>query len=191
MRKAGADYLAYALLDAIIDSYFGILEEIGDRIEAVEDELIEQATPRTLVRINWLKREVALVRKAVGPMREVMMRLERGETGLITESTLVFLRDAYDHIVHLGDTIETYRDLLAGMLDTYLSTVSNRMNEIMKVLTIIATVFIPLTFVAGIYGMNFQYMPELQWRFGYPAVLVLMLAVGVWMLAYFRRRRWL
>jgi len=191
IRKAGADYLAYALLDAMIDTYFSALEELGDRIEALEAELVTSATLQTLRAIHRMKRDAALLRKSIWPLREVMSRLERAESGVFAEETTIFLRDAYDHSIQVADTIETYRELLAGMLDTYLSSVSNRMNEVMKVLTIIATLFIPLTFIAGIYGMNFEYMPELHWRWAYPVVWAVMLAAVAVMIAYFRRRRWL
>jgi magnesium transporter len=191
IRKAGADYLAYALLDAMIDTYFSALEELGDRIEAREAELVTSAAPETLRAIHRLKRDAALLRKSIWPLREVMSRLERGESGVFADETAIFLRDAYDHAIQVADTIETYRELLAGMLDTYLSSVSNRMNEVMKVLTIIATLFIPLTFVAGIYGMNFDYMPELHWRWAYPVAWAVMLTAVAVMIAYFRRRRWL
>jgi magnesium transporter len=191
IRQMGADYLAYALLDAIVDNYFGVLERLGERIEHLEDEVVTNPTPETLQVLHDLKREMIFLRKSVWPLREVISVLERRESALIRETTGLYLRDLYDHTIQVIDTVETLRDMLSGMLDIYLSSVSNRMNEVMKVLTIIATIFIPLTLVAGIYGMNFQYMPELGWRWGYPAVWGVMLAVSAWMLAYFRRKRWL
>lgn len=191
IRKMGADYIVYALIDAVVDNYFAVLEKIGDKIEEIEDELVTNPAPETLRAIHDLKRQMILLRKSVWPLREVINRLERWESKLINKSTDIFLRDVYDHTIQVIDAIETFRDVLSGMLDIYLSSVSNRMNEVMKVLTIIATIFIPLTLVAGIYGMNFKYMPELEWVWGYPFVLLIMLAVGIVMLFYFRRRNWL
>ncbi len=197
IRKGGADYLAYTLLDAIIDSYFGILEKFGERIEGMEEELVKNPTEKTLGQIHSMKREMINLRKGVWPLREVVGGLERSESDLIAESTGVFLRDAYDHTIQVIDAVETLRDMVAGMLDIYLSSVSNRMNEVMKVLTIIATIFIPLTFIAGIYGMNFNpekspwNMPELNWYWGYPAIIVVMLLVTGGMVIYFGRKKWL
>jgi magnesium transporter len=191
IRRMGADYLAYSLLDSIVDNYFTVLEQVGEKIEFLEEELVTNPTPETLQTIHNLKREMIFLRKSVWPLREVIGALERGESSLIEESTGVYLRDVYDHTIQVIDTIETFRDMISGMLDIYLSSVSNRMNEVMKVLTIIATIFIPLTLVAGIYGMNFQYMPELGWRWGYPVVWLAMLVIGALMLVYFRRKKWL
>ncbi len=191
LRKMGPDYLAYALIDAIVDNYFLILEKFGEHVEALEEELISDPGRKTIQALHTLKREIIFLRKSVWPLREVISGLERAGSPLIKESTGIFLRDVYDHTIQVIDTVETYRDMLSGMLDIYLSSVSNRMNEIMKVLTIIATIFIPLTFIAGIYGMNFDFMPELNWRWGYFAVLALMAAVGVFMLFYFWRKKWL
>lgn len=190
-RKAGADYLYYALLDAIVDSYFAILENIGEKIEVLEEELVKHPKNETLQEVHVLKREMIYLRKSVWPLREVVSTLERGESELIKETTMVYLRDAYDHTIQVIDTVETFRDMLSGMVDLYLSSLSNRMNEVMKVLTVIATIFIPLTFVTGIYGMNFEQMPELSHPLGYPAVLALMAVVGIGMAAYFRRKGWL
>ena len=147
--------------------------------------------PETLQVLHYLKREMIFLRKSVWPLREVIAALERGESPLIKKTTLVYLRDVYDHTIQVIDTVETFRDMLSGMLDIYLSSISNRMNEIMKVLTIIATIFIPLTFIVGVYGMNFKYMPELEWPWGYPLVLILMLGITVFMLFYFRRKKWI
>jgi len=191
IRRMGADYLAYALLDSIVDHYFIVLEQVGEDVEFLEEELVTNPTPETLQTIHNLKREMIFLRKSVWPLREVIGALERGESSLIKESTGIYLRDVYDHTIQVIDTIETFRDMISGMLDIYLSSVSNRMNEVMKVLTIIATIFIPLTLVAGIYGMNFQYMPELGWRWGYPIVWLVMLVIGAVMLVYFRRKKWL
>lgn len=191
IRKMGPDYLAYALIDAIVDNYFTILEKIGEKIEFMEEELVTNPTPKTLQTIHNLKRDTIFLRKSVWPLREVISVLERGESSLIKKSTQIYVRDVYDHTIQVIDTIETSRDMVSGMLDIYLSSVSNRMNEVMKVLTIIATIFIPLTFLAGVYGMNFARMPELEWHWGYPLVLLVMLAVGILMAIYFRRKRWI
>jgi len=191
IRKMGADYLAYSLVDSIVDNYFTILEKLGEKIEFLEEELVANPTPETVQSIHGLKREMIFLRKSVWPLREVVSGLERGESSLIQESTRIYLRDVYDHTIQVMDSVETFRDMLSGMLDIYLSSISNRMNEIMKVLTIIATIFIPLTFVAGVYGMNFRYMPELEQPWAYPLVLFLMLAVGLLMVFYFRKKRWL
>jgi magnesium transporter len=191
IRRMGADYLAYALLDLVVDNYFIVLEQVGEKVEFLEEELVTNPTPETLQTIHNLKREMIFLRKSVWPLREVVGALERGESSLIKESTGIYLRDVYDHTIQVIDTIETFRDMISGMLDIYLSSVSNRMNEVMKVLTIIATIFIPLTLIAGIYGMNFKVMPELGWRWGYPIVWLVMLVIGALMLVYFRRKKWL
>ena len=191
IRKAGSDYLAYALLDAVVDEYFLILETIGEKIEVVEEELLTNSTHETLQNIHDMKREMIFFRKQVWPLRELVNGLSKGESSLIHESTSIYLRDVYDHTIQIIDTIESFRDMLSGMLDIYLSTISNKMNEVMKVLTIIATIFIPLTFVAGIYGMNFKYMPELEWRWGYFMVWGVMVVIVVSLVGYFKRKRWL
>ena len=191
IRKLGADYLAYSLIDAIVDNYFMILENLGESVEDIEDRLVTNPTSETLQTIHDLKREMIFLRKSVWPLREVINRMERSESPLINKSTFVYLRDVYDHTIQIMDAVDTFRDMLSGMLDIYLSSVSNRMNEVMKVLTVIATIFIPLTFVAGLYGMNFRFMPELGLTWGYPAVLILMLAVALMMVMYFRRKKWI
>ena len=191
MRKSGADYLAYTLIDAIVDNYFVILEGTGEKIEEMEEKLITNPTPKTLQGIHNLKRDMIFLRKSVWPLREVVSGLERTESSLIRKSTGIYLRDVYDHSIQVIDTIETFRDMISGMVDIYLSSISNKMNEVMKVLTIIATIFIPLTFIAGVYGMNFVYMPELQLRWGYFATLFIMAVVSVFMLIYFRKKKWL
>ena len=191
VRKMGADYLVYSLIDAIVDNYFVILEKLGERVEFLEEELVAQPTPGTLKEIHSLKREMIFLRKAVWPLREVIGVLERGESPLIRESIRIYLRDVYDHTIQVIDTIETIRDMVSGMLDIYLSSISNRLNAVMKVLTTIATIFMPLTFLAGLYGMNFKHMPELEWPWGYPMVLMIMAAVGSSMLIYFKRKKWL
>jgi magnesium transporter len=191
IRKAGTDYLAYALIDAIVDNYFVILEELGEKIESLEEELVTNPTPETLQAIHTLKTNLVFLRKSVWPLREVINNLERGESPLIKDPTGIYLRDVYDHTIQVIDTIESYRDMVSGMLDIYLSSVSNRMNEVMKVLTIIATIFIPLTFITGIYGMNFKYMPDLEWHWGYFGILIVMVVIVGFMGLYFKRKRWL
>ena len=191
VRKAGADYLAYALIDSIVDNYFVILEQLGERIEDVEQELATNPAIEILQSIRVLKKEMLFLRKSVWPLREVVNSLERGELSLIHESTAIYLRDVYDHTIQIIDTVESYRDMLSGMLDVYLSSISNKMNEVMKVLTIFAAIFIPLTFIAGLYGMNFRFMPELTWHWGYFAVLGFMALVGILLLVYFKRKKWL
>lgn len=191
IRQLGADYLAYSLIDSIVDHYFIILEKSGENIEFLEEKLITSPTPQTLQTIHNLKREMIFLRKSVWPLREVISGLERGESFLIKENTRIYLRDVYDHTIQVIDNVETFRDMLSGMLDIYLSSVSNRLNAVMKVLTIIATIFMPLTFLAGLYGMNFKYMPELSWPWGYPLALVIMLAIALSMLVYFKRKKWL
>jgi magnesium transporter len=191
VRKMGPDYLAYALLDAVVDNYFVILEQIGEKVGLLEEELAENPNPETLQNVHELKREMIILRKSVWPLREVVNGLIRDDSKLVHQSTGVFLKDVYDHTIQVIDAVETYRDVLSGMLDLYLSTVSNRMNEVMKVLTIIATIFIPLTFVAGIYGMNFQFMPELGWHWSYPLVWLVMLIVALSMVIFFKSKKWL
>jgi magnesium transporter len=191
IRGMGADYLAYGLLDAIVDQYFVILEQIGEKLESVEDGLLDDPSADTLQAIHSLKRDTIFLRRSIWPTREVSAALSRTESPLIKESTVAYLRDLYDHTVQVVETVETFRDMVSGVRDTYLSSVSNRMNEVMKVLTIIATIFIPITFIAGIYGMNFQKMPELAWRYGYAGALGLMGLVALGMLVYFRRKGWL
>ncbi len=191
LRKMGADYLAYTLLDIVVDQYFVVLEKLGERIEVLEGKLLADPSTATLQKIQKLKKEMLLLRKWVWPLREVISSLERGEFPGIQESTRIYLRDVYDHTIQVMDSIEIYRDMLSGMLDIYLSSLNNRMSAVMKVLTIIATVFMPLTFLAGVYGMNFKYMPELDWPWGYPLVLAVMAIIAILMLTLFRRKKWL
>ncbi len=191
LRKLGPDYLLYALLDVIVDNYFVILEKLDERIEQLEEELTQSPSHLTLQAIHRMKREMIFLRRAVWPLREVIGAIGRTESDLIQPETRLFLRDIQDHAMQVIETVETFRDLLAGMLDLYMSTISNRLNAVMKVLTIIATIFIPLTFIAGVYGMNFEFMPELHWRWAYPAILAIMLLIGGGMLWIFRKRGWL
>jgi magnesium transporter len=190
IRKMGADYLAYSILDAVVDNYFVVLERIADRIEELETALVRTADRELLRKLHSLKREMLFLRKAVWPLREVVSGLERRESPLIAESTALYLRDLYDHTAQVIDMIETFREMLSGMVDIYLSSVANRTNEVMKVLTIIATFFMPLTFIVGIYGMNFRSMPELESRWGYPAVWIVMIATTAVMYLFFRRKKW-
>jgi magnesium transporter len=189
--KMGPDYLLYALTDAIVDHYFVVLERIEEKLELLEDAVFEDPTVSTLAEIQRLKVELLRFRKAIWPLREAVNGLLREENELITEKTEVFLRDVYDHTIQVIDTVEGFRDTVSGLLDVYLSSVSNRMNEVMKVLTIIATIFIPLTFIAGIYGMNFEYMPELRIPWAYPLVWFAMMVVALLMITYFRKKNWL
>lgn len=191
LRQHGADYLVYRLIDAIVDQYFVVLEEIGDQMEQLEEAVIAAPNPNNARLIYRMKRQMLLLRKAVWPMREAIGHLVHIEDRLISKFTRIYMRDVYDHTVQAIDTLETFRDMLSSMLDMYLSSLTNRMNEIMKTLTIIATIFIPITWLASIYGMNFQYMPELRWRYSYPIVLSVMLCVVIGMLIYFRRKKWL
>ncbi len=197
IRKTKADYLLYGLLDCIIDTYFLILENLGEKIELMEEDLVTKPTPEKLKQIQSLKSDMIFLRKSVWPLREIISGLERMESGLINESTFIYLRDLYDHTIQVIDSIESLRDMTSGMLDIYISSISNKMNEVMKVLTIIATIFIPLTFIAGIYGMNFNpevsrfNMPELNWRYGYFGVWVVMIIVALVMVIYFKRKKWM
>jgi magnesium transporter len=197
VRRNGPDYLAYALLDSIVDQYFIILEELGEDIEVMEEEVVRNPATATIHRIHRLKRELIFLRKSVWPLREVLISLERGESGLVKKSTQLYLRDLYDHTIHVIDTVETFRDIVSGMLDIYLSSVNNRLNEVMRVLTVIATIFMPLTFLAGVYGMNFHVekspwsMPELTWYYGYPLFWAVVVICVVFMVAYFRGKKWI
>jgi len=191
IRRMGTDYLAYSLLDSIVDHYFILLEKCGERIEDLEEELALNPRPETLQDIHNLKQEIIFLRKSVWPLREVISSLERAESALINDTISMYLRDLYDHTIQVIDSVEAYHDILSGMIDLYLSSVSNRMNEVMKVLTVFASIFIPLTFIAGIYGMNFEFMPELKVRWAYPALWGLMIAVAAILLIVFKRKKWL
>jgi magnesium transporter len=191
IRKSGPDYLAYALMDAVVDHYFLILEKMGERIEHFEEQLRVQPTPELLQAVYDLKRELIYFRKQVWPMREVLGAWQKTESALVQEVNNAFIRDVYDHTIQVIDTIESFRDIISGVMDLYLSTASNKMNEVMKVLTIMATIFIPLTFVAGIYGMNFKYMPELEWKWSYPMLWIVLVAIFCGMMVYFKRKKWL
>ena len=190
IRSVGTDYLAYALIDAMVDAYFLVLEHIGDRLEELEDEVLLGQKREILGELHDMRRRIIELRRSVWPFREVIHRLVESPPDLISEDTVVYLRDVFDHTVRVVEMVEGVRDVLSSILDLHLSLVSNRMNEIMKVLTIIATIFIPLTFVAGVYGMNFAHMPELGWKYGYPAALALMLTMFVMMVRWFRKKGW-
>lgn len=191
IRTVGADYVAYAIIDTVIDKYYPILEDLGEEIEAIEHQTIAHPTTKTLKRIYHVKRELLDMRRAVWPQRDAVSSLMRDESPFISEPVRVYFRDCYDHIIQLMDVVDTYREVSSNLMDIYLSTLSNKTNEVMKVLTIMASIFIPLTFIVGIYGMNFEYMPELTWKWGYPAVWALMIVLSVGMLINFRRRGWL
>jgi len=190
IRKGNPDYLVYALLDLIVDKYFSMLEHIGDTIEELEDDLIEKGSSEMLTEIYKLKRILITFRRDIWPLRQVVLKLQRDVPLYVLEETQVFLRDLYDHIIRVTDHVETYRESITGMLDIYLSRVSNKMNEVMQVLTVISVIFIPLTLMASIYGMNWQWMPELDFYYGYPVFMGFMLVVGLILLGYFRRIGW-
>lgn len=191
IRKSGAGYLAYALIDMIVDHYFTILEKIGEQIENLQDEVMDDARKEIVNAIHQSRSRIIFLRKAAWPMRDIIQTLLREQSDLIDEDVKLYLRDVYDHAMHVSDTVETYRDILANVLDIYLTSVSNKMNEVMKVLTVIATIFIPLTFLAGVYGMNFDYMPELSWPWAYPVVWAVFLLIFIGLLAWFKRKKWL
>jgi magnesium transporter len=196
IRKQGADYLAYTLLDAIMDGFFPVLETYGERIEELEEEVVTNPTRQTLEKIYRVRRELLALRRAIWPQRDAINALIRDGSDLISPEVRVYLRDCYDHAVQVMDLVETYRELASGLMDVYLSSVGNRMNEIMKFLTVMSSIFIPLTFIAGIYGMNFNTdksawnMPELNWYWGYPLCLAVMLAIAAGLVFFFWRRGW-
>lgn len=190
VRKMGADYLLYALMDAIVDNYFLIMEKTGEKIESIEQSLMENPNSVLLNELYAQKRELLYIRKAVWPLREAVGGLERGENTLLKKKTHAYLRDLYDHTIQVIDTVETFRDMLSGVQDLYLSSMGQKTNQVMQVLTVMGSIFIPLTFVAGIYGMNFKYMPELDWKYSYPALWVLMVLITSGMLYFFRRKKW-
>ncbi len=197
IRTAGADYLAYALLDAVVDGYFPVLEEFGERLEQLEERIFARPDETTVTALHQVRRELLDLRRSVWPQRDALNALMRDEVEPFAEETRLYLRDVYDHAVRVIDLVETYRESASSLMDVYLSSLSHRMNEVMKILTIIATIFIPLSFIAGVYGMNFDpevspwNMPELGWSFGYPLALAIMLAVACGLVWYFRRKRWL
>lgn len=197
IRTQGADYLAYSLVDAVVDGYYPFLDELGDRVDALETIVLEKPTSDVVSTIHEFKRDLLTVRRVMSSQREAVNTLLRDTGGPISNTTRIYYRDCYDHTIHVLETVETYREVVGGLLDIYLSSVSNRTNEVMKVLTMIATIFIPLSFVAGVYGMNFDTqvsrwnMPELRWAYGYPAFLLLVIAIVVVQISFFLRRGWL
>lgn len=192
IRSRGSDYLVYALLDAIVDNYFKVIEEMSDRIEDLEEQLfITQPSNDITFEIQELKRTILRIRRAIFPLREVVSRLEKIENELIHDQTKNYIRDLYDHMIQVSENVEIYREMAWGLMDMYMTTISNKMNEVMKVLTIMASIFIPLTFIAGIYGMNFEYMPELEWKYSYFVLWGLMLLIFAGMIYYFRQKKWL
>ena len=191
VRHFGADYLLYVLIDAIVDEYFTMQDNFDEIVEHVEDELLMNPTAETLATIQRIRRELIYVRRTIAPLREMLKTLSRSESTLLVERTRRYFGDVYDHVIRVSEAVESYRDLIASMLDIYLSSVSNKMNETMKVLTVFASIFIPLTFIAGVYGMNFEYMPELKWRWAYPSLWVVFVVVTVGLLGYFKKKKWL
>ncbi|MEN8711849.1 MAG: magnesium/cobalt transporter CorA, partial [Arenicellales bacterium] len=191
-RSLGADYLTYAILDTVVDQNFILIDLLDDAITSLEESLLaSEATQDSLNTIQRLKREVISIRRYVSPVRELMAGMLRSESELIHEKTHIYLRDVSDHAIRVIESVESYRDILSGLLEIYISNVSNRMNEVMKVLTVFASIFIPLTFLAGIYGMNFEYMPELSWKWAYPALWVLFISIPTILLIYFKKKKWL
>ena len=192
IRSRGADYLVFALLDAIVDNYFLVVDEMSDKIESMEERLLDaQPNDDTTLEIQELKRTMLRIRRAVNPLREVVSRLEKMDHHLVQEQTVNYIRDLYDHMLQVSENIEIYREMTWGLMDMYMTTISNKMNEVMKVLTIMASIFIPLTFLAGIYGMNFEYMPELDYQYSYPLLLIIMSILIIGMIFYFKRKKWL
>ncbi|MFU8787661.1 MAG: magnesium/cobalt transporter CorA [Methylobacter sp.] len=191
IRTLGADYLTYIIMDSIVDEYFTLQDSFDELIEAVEDELLANPTAQTLATIQKIRRELIFLRRSVSPLRELLSAILRSESPLLDAKTQRYFRDVYDHVIRVTEAIESYRDLIAGMLDIYLSSVSNKMNETMKVLTVFASIFIPLTFIAGVYGMNFEFMPELKWRWGYPALWLVFIGISVSLLRFFKKKHWI
>ena len=192
LRKLGADYLTYAILDTIVDQNFILIDSLDEAITSLEDNLLtSEPNNNTLNTIQRLKREVIGIRRYVSPVRELIAGMLRSESELIDEKTHIYLRDVSDHAIRVTESIESYRDILTGLSEIYMSSVSNKMNEVMKVLTVFASIFIPLTFLAGIYGMNFEYMPELKWKWAYPALWAVFISIAIALLFYFRRKKWL
>jgi len=190
LRNQGSDYIAYAIVDIIVDMNFMLLDSLDLITDALEDELLTDPTAKTLATIQQIKRELIDIRKSVSPLRELLASILRSDTALIHKKTLLYFRDIHDHVLHISDEIESYRDMLTGLLDIYISSVSNKMNEVMKVLTVFASIFIPLTFITGVYGMNFQHMPELAWKWSYPAVWGIFIIFSAVSFFYFKKKRW-
>jgi len=191
IRNMGSDYLTYAVLDTIVDQMFFIIDSIDEIIETTEEHLLVNPTSGSLSAIQQIKRELIYIRKSISPLREVLAAIPRSDSPLIQEKTHIYFRDVYDHVLRITETIESHRDMLTGLLDIYMSSVSNKMNEVMKVLTVFASIFIPLTFIAGIYGMNFEYMPELKWKWAYPTLWIAFILIPIVLIIYFKRKKWL
>ncbi|WP_066225485.1 magnesium/cobalt transporter CorA [Formosa haliotis] len=192
IRTLGSDYLLYALIDNVVDHYYVVIEAIGEKIEDLEDDLFNGlAKDHVTTQIQDLKREILRIRRAIFPLRDIINRIEKSEHSLINEKTLPFFQDVYDHTVQINENTEIYREMVWGLMDMYMTSISNKMNEVMKVLTIISTIFIPLTFIAGIYGMNFDKMPELHYKHSYPILLGVMAVMFIIMIIYFKRKKWL
>ena len=191
VRTMGTDYLAYMIIDALIDNYFFLLENIGERIDEMEESLLGRPDKSLISDIHNLKRELIYIRRAAWPLREVVSAIQKSESDLITDAINLYTMDLYDHVIQVIDTLELYRDMASGMIDVYLSSISNRMNEVMKVLTVISTIFIPLTFIVGLYGMNFKFFPEINWRYGYAFVWAVMLGVVGIMMWFFKKKGWM
>lgn len=190
-RSQGADYLAYVILDTIVDSYFALQDSLDEIVDSIEEELLIEPGTETLVNIQAVKRELIYIRKSISPLRELLNAILRSESPLIERKTLIYFRDISDHVLRISEAIESTRDMVAGLLDIYITSISNRMNEIMKVLTVFASIFIPLTFIAGIYGMNFEYMPELKWKWAYPVLWLAFIIIPAVLLVYFKKKKWL
>ena len=191
IKKRKADYLAYALADTIVDAYYPVIELVGEHIESLNDSVLENPTPELLHALNGLKNQLVNIRRSVFPQREALSSLCRGDHPMISEEVRLYFRDTYDHCIQTTDVTEMYREMVAGLMNTYLTVVANKTNDVMKLLTIVSTIFIPITFVAGIYGMNFQNMPELQFKYGYAIAWLVMLGITAGLLWYFRRKNWL
>lgn len=191
IRNLGADYLTYIIMDTVVDEYFVLQDSFDELIESIEDELLSNPSIATLAVIQKIKRELIFLRRSISPLRELIAAIQRSESELIEDRTKRYFGDVYDHAIRIIEAMESYRDLITGMLDIYLSSVSNKMNETMKVLTVFASIFIPLTFIAGVYGMNFEYMPELKWKWSYPVLWSVFIGVSVFLLGYFKRKKWL
>jgi magnesium transporter len=191
LRNLGTDYLSYIIMDSIVDEYFALQDSFDELIENIEDELLSDPSSETLGTIQKIKRELIFLRRSVSPLRELLASIQRSESPLLNDKTKRYFGDVYDHVIRVTEAIESYRDLIAGMLDIYLSSVSNKMNETMKVLTVFMSIFIPLTFIARVYGMNFEYMPELKWKWGYPILWAVFIGVSVFLLRFFKKKKWL
>ncbi len=191
IRKLGADYLLYAIMDEVVDHYFTVMEKLGEKIEQIEDIVAVRPRQDTLQQIHRLKREIIVLRKAVWPLRELINSLRHDETPLLKETTSIYFRDLHDHIAQIIDGIEAYRDMLSSMLDVYLSIMSNRTNGVMKVMALFSAIFMPLTVITGIFGMNFKDFPELEWKYGFQGTVTLMVVLAIGMVLFFRRKNWL